>query len=188
MVTRSIFPWRSREDLPFTLWERTGLPGHRWPSSHPGLGLNSACLSTGLTTLCICVCAALRAVSPWWQHPKAQPGLWFQSYMRICHMDNPAVTCLVDYYRLKLKVHMEMFFCVCAHWFCQTSCFNYSSLLMNKWKGETSKVAKYPVLVTNTEGFFLMYNQKVGLRFTPLICSWLFFLHIKKREIPVSCN
>lgn len=135
-----------------------------------------------LSLLSICIHITATAVSHWWQDPKSQPGLWFRSYMHTCHMDNPAATSLRLSWAEAGSSYGNIFLCVCVSWFCQTSCFNYSSLLMNKWKGETSKVAKYSVLVTNTEGFFLMCNQKVGLRFTPLICSWLFFLYIKKRN------
>lgn len=34
--------------------------------------------------------------------------------MHTCHMDNPALMCLLDYRGLELQVHMEIFFCVCV--------------------------------------------------------------------------
>lgn len=84
-----------------------------WPSSHPGSGLTQPFLAAALVSSTLSIYAAVTAVSHWWQDPKSRPGLWFQSYMSTCHMDNPAVTCLIDYRGLKLEVHMEIFF-VCA--------------------------------------------------------------------------
>lgn len=151
-------------------------------SSLPGLGLNSTFLPPlSPPHAAFAFVEQLTAVSHWWPHPKSGPGLWFQSSVHTHHMDNPAVTWLLGCRGLELEVHMEIFFCVCAGFAKRPVLIIHLASWINE-KGETSKVAKFSVLVTNTEGFFLMYNQKVGLRFTPLICGWLFFLIYKKER------
>lgn len=102
------FPWRSRVDLSLSLRAHI-VSGFTTPRTGPKFHPSAALVSP---TRSVCVCRAVTAVSHWWPQPRSGPGLWFQSSMHTCHMDNPAVTCLLDYRGLELEVHMEIFFCV----------------------------------------------------------------------------